>query len=197
MHAGSAIGKPPGDNSPMALRLFRSTGYSTLLMPGETRRSTHPAQVVLGASLWLGVVCNVAVWRLLTGQGEPRHVLASIAFLTGVCGVVFSVFGWRRTLKPVVTLFLAAGAVLACGLWSQQLPVETLWQESVHALWVSWPSFMRWQVLAIVAVLGLVPMVWLWNMPLRRLPGPAQLRVNLLGAVIAAGIAAAAHALPL
>lgn len=181
----------------MALRLFRSTGYSTLLMPGETRRSTHPARVVAGASLWLGVVCNVAVWRLLTGQGVPHHVLGSIAFLTGGCGVVFSLFGWRRTLKPVVTLFLAAGAVVACGLWSQQLPVETLWQESVHALWVSWPSFMRWQPLVLVIVLGLVPMVWLWNVPLRRLRGPTQLRVNVVGAVIAAVVAAAGLVLPI
>lgn len=180
----------------MALRLFRTTGYSTLLLPGETRRSTHPAQVVVGASLWLGVVCNVAVWRLLAGDGQPHRVLGSIALLTGFCGVVFSLFGWRRTLKPVVTLFLAAGAVIACGLWSQQLPVETLWQESVHALWVTWPSFMRWQPLVLVAVLGLVPMVSLWNVPLRRLRGPTQLRVNLVGAAIAAAIAAAGLVIP-
>jgi hypothetical protein len=29
-------------NAAMALKLFRSTGHSTLLMPGETRLAPHP-----------------------------------------------------------------------------------------------------------------------------------------------------------
>jgi hypothetical protein len=39
-------------------------------------------------------------------------------------------------------------------------------------------------------------MVSLWNVPLRRLRGPTQLRVNLVGAVIAAAIAAAGLVIP-
>jgi hypothetical protein len=37
-------------------------------------------------------------------------------------------------------------------------------------------------------VLAVVPIVALWNTTVRRLPGPAQLRANLLGAVLAGAV---------
>jgi hypothetical protein len=169
----------------MALRLFRTTGYSTLLMPGEARIATHPATLVLWASLWLAIACNVAVWRFLGGTLDWRTTLGSIAAIGGGSGVVLSLLGWRRTLKLAVTLAVIAGALVAAGLWSQQLPVGTLWQGPPRALLPAWTSFMRWQVLAMVLVLAVVPIVWLWNHPMRRLPGPAQLQANLSGAFVA------------
>jgi lipid A ethanolaminephosphotransferase len=179
----------------MALRLFRTTGYSTLLMPGEARVAPHPARIVLLASLWIGIVCNVAVWRLFSGDlGSLRPALSSAAVLVGASGMVFSLFGWRRTLKPAVTLGLLLATLVACGLWTQQLPVETLWHGPSRVLLPAWASFLRWQMLAVAMVLGVVPIVTVWNMSMRRLPGPAQLRANmagvfLAGLVLAAGIA--------
>lgn len=176
----------------MPLKLFRSTGYSTLLMPGETRLAPHPARLVLWASLWLALACNVAVWRLLAGTApDVRVALASVALVGGGSGVVFSLLGWRRTLKPVITLALIAAALVACGLWSQQLPVETLWRGPPRALLPAWASFMRWQVLALVLVLAVVPIVWMWNHAVRRLSGPSQLKSNLAGAGLAAIVFAA------
>lgn len=172
----------------MALRLFRTTGYSTLLMPGESRVATHPAMLVLWASLWLGVVCNVAVWRLLGGTGDARLALASAAVVAGGCGIVFSLLGWRRTLKFVITLALIFGAVVAAGLWSQQLPVETLWRGPPRSMLPAWTSFMRWEVLALLLVLAVVPIVWLWNHAVRRLSGPVQLQSNVAGAVVGAAV---------
>ena len=170
----------------MALRLFRTTGYSTLLMPGESRIAPHPARIVFWASLWIGLACNVAVWRLLSGElASARTALSSAAIMVGGSALVFSILGWRRTLKPTVTLFLLAATLMACGLWSQQLPIETLWQAPSRALLPAWASFMRWQVLALVLVLGLVPIVTVWNMSMRRLPGPAQMRANMAGAFLA------------
>jgi glucan phosphoethanolaminetransferase (alkaline phosphatase superfamily) len=171
----------------MALRLFRTTGYSTLLMPGEARIAPHPARIVFWASLWIGVVCNVAVWRLLAGDlANARTALTSAAILAGGSALVFSILGWRRTLKPTVTLFLIAATLMASGLWSQQLPIETLWQAPSRAVLPSWTSFLRWQVLALVLVLGLVPIVTVWNMSMRRLPGPAQMRANMASGFLAA-----------
>jgi hypothetical protein len=69
--------------------------------------------------------------------------------------------------------------------------VETLWQGPLRSVLPAWASFLRWQVLSLLVLLGLVPMVWMWNHPVRRLPGPAQLRSNLLGACIAAAVLAA------
>jgi lipid A ethanolaminephosphotransferase len=169
----------------MALRLFRTTGYSTLLMPGESRLATHPARLVLWASLWLGVACNVALWRLLAGSTDLRTAAAATAVIAGGSGVVFSLLGWRRTLKPAITLALIASALIAAGLWSQQLPIVTLWQGPPRSLLPAWTSFMRWQVLAIVLLLAVVPIVWVWNHPVRKLPGQVQLQSNILGAMLA------------
>lgn len=169
----------------MALRLFRTTGYSTLLMPGEARIAPHPARLVLWASLWLAFACNVAVWRFLGGTVEARSALAAAALIGGGSGIVFSLLGWRRTLKPAITLALIAGALVAAGLWSQQLPIETVWQGPPRTLLPAWTSFMRWQVLAMVLVLAVVPIVWIWNQSVRRLPGPVQLQANIAGAIVA------------
>jgi lipid A ethanolaminephosphotransferase len=170
----------------MALRLFRTTGYSTLLMPGESRVATHPGMLVLWASLWLGIVANVAVWRWLGGSLDARHALASSLVIMGASGALFSLLGWRRTLKPVITFTLIGAALVAAGLWSQQLPIETLWQGPPRTLLPSWASFMRLDVLGIVLVLAVVPVVWLWNHAVRRMPGPRQLQSNITGAMLAA-----------
>jgi glucan phosphoethanolaminetransferase (alkaline phosphatase superfamily) len=175
---------PGRDNPAMALKLFRSTGYSTLLMPGEARLGTHPATLVLWTSAWLAVPCNVAVWRLVDGTASDLRVaLASVLLLAGGSGVFLSVFGWRRTLKAAITLALVVAALVACGLWTQELPVETLWHGPSRALLPPWANFLRWQVLALVVVLALVPIVWLWNHKVRRLSGQEQWKSNALGAI--------------
>lgn len=175
----------------MALRLFRTTGYSTLLMPGETRLAPHPASLVLRASLWLGIACNVAVWRFLGGSGDAATALGSTAVIGGGAGVLFSLLGWRRTLKFTVTIACIAGALVAIGLWSQELPIATVWQGPPRALLPAWTSFMRWQVLVMLVALAVVPIVWVWNHPVRRLSGPLQLQSNLLGAAAAGCVFAA------
>ena len=175
----------------MALRLFRTTGYSTLLMPGESRIAPHPSRLVLWASLWLALACNVAVWRLLAGTADWRSTLAAAALIGGGSGIVFSLLGWRRTLKPAITVGLISGALIAAGLWTQQLPIDTVWQGPPRTLLPAWTSFMRWQVLAMVLVLAVVPVVWIWNQSVRRLPGPKQLQANVTGALLAAFIFAA------
>ena len=175
----------------MALRLFRTTGYSTLLMPGESRIAPHPSRLVLWASLWLALACNVAVWRFLGGTVDWRSAAASAALIAGGSGIVFSLLGWRRTLKPAITLALIAAALVAAGLWSQQLPIDTLWQGPPRTMLPAWTSFMRWQVLAMVLVLAVVPIVWTWNQAVRKLPGPKQLESNIGGALLGACVFAA------
>jgi hypothetical protein len=171
----------------MALKLFRTTGYSTILMPGETRLAMHPAWLVLGASLWLALACNVGLWRLvLGGGGPPRTVLAAAAVIGGGSGVILSLLGWRRTLKLSITLLLLAGGLIACGMWTQDLPVEALWQQRPRALLPGWATFMGWKVPVLTLVLAVIPIVWVWNHPVRRLSGPNQLQVNLWGAVLGA-----------
>jgi lipid A ethanolaminephosphotransferase len=176
--------------APMALKLFRTTGHSTLIMPGETRLAPHPVRLVLVASLWLALACNVALWRAVASSDAAMLALAlKIAgAIAGGSAIVLGLLGWRRTLKPVATLLLLAGAVIACGIWSQGLPIDSLWTQRPRALLPSWANLLRWQVLVLLAMLAVVPVVWVWSLRLRRLPGPNQLNANLLTAGAGAAV---------
>lgn len=178
----------------MGLKLFRSTGYSTLLMPGETRLALHPGWLVLATSLWLGLACNVALWREFSGSAMGTGLGTALLWgllVAGASGALLSLLGWRRTLKPAVTVLLFLGALFACGMWAQAVPVDGgLWGVRPRALMPGWASLLRWQVPALLVCLALLPSIWVWTVNIRRLPGPAQLRANLAGAAAGTVVAA-------
>ena len=179
----------------MSLKLFRSTGYSSILAPGETRVATHPGWLVLATSLWIGFASNVALWRALisgveSGRGLGWALTAGV-FATAASGAVLSLLGWRRTFKPAATVLLLLAALAACGIWFQSLPLEaSLLDRGLAALLPAWPSLLRWQVPVLLLVLALMPMLWLWNTQVRRLPGPEQLGVNAAGMAAGAAVVA-------
>lgn len=180
----------------MDLKLFRSTGYSSTLMAGETRLALHPARMVLVLSLWTGLACNVCLWRQLSGSslaiGMP-HALALAMFISGASGTLISVCGWRKTIKPAATLVLFAAAMAAVSAWSDGRPVDAalLGNGIAHLLLPSWAGLLRWQFFGLLAALALIPMIWMWRTPLRRLPAHRQLHVNLTGALAGAAVMAA------
>ena len=176
----------------MALKLFRSTGYSSILAPGETRLALHPAWMILAVALWVGFVCNVAVWRGLRGSASLSHGLAVGAAAAAASVLFLCVFGWRRTLKPASILLLVLAALASSTVWSEAWPVDAaLLERPASTLLVPpWASLLRWQVSATLAGLALVPAVWVSQTPVRRLGGPQQLRVNILGIVLACTVLA-------
>jgi lipid A ethanolaminephosphotransferase len=174
----------------MALKLFRSTGYSSILAPGETHVAKHPGWLVLAVSLWAGFVCNVLLWRAVAAlpatSGLP-HAVALGAFIAGACAVFLSILGWRKTLKPAATLVLFLAGLSSCAIWSQGLPLSSIAEVRLPTLFMpSWASLLRWQVSLLLVVLAVLPTIWAWNTPVRRLPGPAQLAANLRGMLAAA-----------
>ncbi|MBG9386555.1 phosphoethanolamine transferase domain-containing protein [Caenimonas aquaedulcis] len=180
----------------MSLKLFRSTGYSSLLSPGRSRATLHPGWVVLGASLWAGFACNVPLWRAVAGAPLGLAMLHALLLGTVVasgCAVALSLFGWYATLKPAATLILVVAALAAVARWNgpPSLDASLIDSHLTHGLLPSWASLLRWQVSALLALLVVVPLVWVWNAPVRRLPGPRQLRSNLVGMASAAVVFAA------
>jgi hypothetical protein len=99
-------------------------------------------------------------------------------------------------LKPVASVILLVAALMAIARWDQAVP-RGAGLVDVHLadkLLPSWASLLHWHVPALLAILAIVPMVWVWNAPLKRLPGPQQLRSNIRGMAMAAilfGITAA------
>lgn len=181
----------------MALKLFRSTGYSSIFAPGQSRVAMHPGWLIAALSAWAAFACNVALWREIAdspaaGVGLPRALALSI-FVFGGCVLVLSLLGWRRTVKPAGTLVVLVAALVACSIWAQGLPVDAgLLDKRLSSLILPpWASLLRWQVSALLAVLALVPTVWAWNTKLRRLSARQQLSVTVMGILIGAVLLAA------
>lgn len=182
----------------MSLKLFRHTGFSSILAPGETRSAPHPALVTALAGLWVALACNAVLWReiakLPTATGHGWGMALAWGLFTGsACALVVSLLGWRRTAKPATTAVLVVAAIVACGIWKRGLPVAaTPPAQLLAALPSSFQELADGPLLAAMIVLALVPSIMLWRIPLRRLSGPAQLGVNLTGALAAATLASAA-----
>jgi glucan phosphoethanolaminetransferase (alkaline phosphatase superfamily) len=185
----------------MTLKLFRSTGYSSLLTVGERQGTLHPAWIVLACSAWAGFVCNVALWRELGGASSEGIGIAQSLVLglsvAAACVVALSLLGWRRTIKPASTFVLITSALAACAIWGQSIPVDSALAHKPLAAIIlpPWATLLHWPVLVMLVVLAAVPTVWVWNTHLRRLPGPRQLAVNLVGAGTGALLLAASAVL--
>ena len=174
----------------MSLKLFRSTGYSSILDAGETHAPTHPGWLILFISLWVGIACNVPLWRELGGSpaGGLGQGLMTGAFTAAAGAVVLSALGWRKTLKPAALLVVFAAALAASAAWQAAVSADTAAAGMrLSALPVlSWHGLLNWQVGAILAGLALPPAIWICKTRVRRLPGGQQLGVNVTG-ILAAG----------
>lgn len=173
----------------MSLKLFRSTGYASILSPGETRVATHPGWLIAAVSVWVGFACNVALWRAFAA-GDSHALMRAVtvgALIAAVGGVVLSMLGWRKTLKPAGTVILYTMALMAASVWAQALPVDaSLLDHDLSSLLLpSWASLLRWQLPTLLVGLAVVPSVWMWHTHVRRLPGPEQLSINMSGVVLA------------
>ena len=177
----------------MSLKLFRSTGFHSILSPGETRVAPHPGWAVAGVAAWIGFVCNAWLWQALAGRGELLPPLLGGLAVFGAVAAGLSLLGWRRTFKPLATLALLVAALLASGVWTQGLALSTVLEgRRLTTMLPGWASLFGWQVPALLGVLGLAPVLWLWNKQLRRLSGPAQWKANVAGFCCYAPLAAVA-----
>lgn len=176
----------------MSLKLFRSTGYTSILSPGETRAATHPGWLIAAVSAWVGLACNVALWRAVSaadGHALMRALTVG-AMVAAIWGVVLSVLGWRKTLKPAGTFIVLLMALMAGSIWTQALPVDaSLFDHDLSSLiFPSWASLLRWQVPTLLVALAVLPSVWMWHTHVRRLPGPQQLSINMSGVMLAGAV---------
>lgn len=176
----------------MSLKLFRSTGYSSILAAGETRLATHPGWMIFWTSVWVGFACNTVLWRQLRSPGSSSltQALAFGVFAAGLCGFVLSLLGWRKTLKPAALAMLFVAALGVCAVWSRAAPPAgglSFWEPALP----SWDGLLRWQAWAALAGLALVPACWVCRTQVRRLPGQQQLGVNVTGMVLAGSLLAA------
>lgn len=180
----------------MSLRLFRATNFSSVLNPGEMRVARHPGWLIVVVSAWIGLACNVALWRAVLEADRAGMVRALVlgAMVAGCIGAVLSVLGWRRTLRASASVLLLLAAAAATSIWVHAIPVNRDLLLDAGWIFPGWPSLFGWRVPLMLIVLGLAPVLWVWNSRLRRLTGPDQLGANLAGCSTSLAMAGACAA---
>ncbi len=172
-----------------SLKLFRTTEFalSSFFSPERERAALRPFWVIVVASIWIATVCNLALWQLLGRLSEldnARGVWFGIGFAVMIFAAnsaLLSLLAWRWTLKPAITLFLLAGAFGTYFMLSYGVVIDT--PMMVNALQTN-PrevgNLVSWRMLGYVLVLGVLPAVWLWRKPLKRLGLGRQLLSNII-----------------
>lgn len=148
---------------------------------------THPGWLVLAASLWMGTVCNLPLWRelgrtddLSGGQGVLLG-LALAAMITGVLVALLGLLAWRATLKPAITvLLLAAGFgayfMLSYGVVIDSTMITNVLQTDPRET----RDLVNGKLISYVLLLAVLPAAVAWRWPVARQPWGRQLTHNAL-----------------
>jgi lipid A ethanolaminephosphotransferase len=176
----------------MSLKLFRSTGYSSILAAGETSIAMHPGWLILATSVWVGFACNAVLWRQLRAPGTftLSQVLVFGTFVAASCGLVLGILGWRNTLKPAATLILFVAALGVCAVEGTAPAIVMADMPPVALLLPSWNDLLHWQAWATLGGLALLPAVCIRKTRVRRLPGGKQFSTNVMCVLAAAMVLA-------
>lgn len=167
----------------MSLKLFHITEFaeSAMLTPERQRQALPPLFVMGLASLWLAVVCNYPLWHALATGPQPGLPLVwlgvrlALLMMLGTM-LLLSLLCWRPVFKPALALLLLL-AGLNCGVMlglGRTLDPTT----GLTALTAVLRQALSWQSTGLFVTLGLLPALWLWRQPLRRVPVLANLVVN-------------------
>ena len=166
----------------MAAMLLPSVLFPAPSHEGQSTTTPHTEAVapvarpawVLAAyvSLWLATVCNYPLWRALAqlpGSQGLRPFAFAVAFAVAIAATLValtSVFAWRHTLKPMLSLLLLAAAAGAYFMLSYGIVIDSTMlvnalQTDVHET----QDLLNWRLPATVLALAGPPLVWLWRQP--------------------------------
>lgn len=177
----------------MSLKLFHITEFaeSAMLTPERQRQSLPPLFVVALASLWLGGVCNYPLWHGLAQLPLDDLKLVWLGVRLGLLMVfatvlLLSLLCWRHLFKAALgVLLLLAG--LNCGVMlalGQPLDLSV----GTTVLTAQLRQAFSWQAVGLFTALGLLPALWLWHQPLRRVPLMANALLNSLSLLLSGAL---------
>lgn len=141
----------------------------------------HPGWVVLWISTWMGVVCNVPLWRelmSLNADGGAKAWAFMAAFLVVIIAgnaALLALLAWRWTLKPAATLLVLMAAfgayfMLAYGIAIDASMLTNVLQTNVKEA----GDLLNWRLPLTVGALAVPPLVWLARQKVRPLPALKQ-----------------------
>ncbi len=179
----------------MTLKLFHVTEFaeSALLSPEAQREAIHPVTLLLLTSLWLVIVCNVPLWHELsrlpleTGQRWWLGLRLGLLMVFALTALL-SLLCWRRTFKLALALLLLLAALNAPLMWRQATFFDL--SAGLAHLGAQLRAGASWQLVGVFLALGLLPVLWLWRLPVRRIPLLANLLQNIVLFVLASALLA-------
>ena len=130
--------------------------------------------VLLVSSFWLASLCNVALWRELTRLQDLTSLqvltislaLGLVIMLTSMA--LLSLFAWRWTLKPVITIFLVAAAAGAYFMMTYGVVIDkNMIINALNTDMRETRDLLSLRLFATLALLAVGPSIWLWRVSIR------------------------------
>jgi lipid A ethanolaminephosphotransferase len=162
-----------------------------MLLDRFTHPHRSPITLVVIASLWLGVLGNLALWRNLinlpdlTGWHGVLFGLAFALIISSFVAALLFLLTWRITLKPAISLLLLLSAFATHYMMMYGIVVDT--PMLINVLQTDTREArdqMSWRLLFTVLMLAVLPIIWVWRQPTKYPRLGKQVRHN-LGLVIA------------
>ena len=173
----------------MSLKLFRTTEFSTSSLFTRTRPTVavHPLRLVLLSALWLAVMGNLPLWQALSqlpDTANARGLLFGVMFCIGIAGanaVLLGLLAWRGLLKPAIVVLLMVSALSTHYMFVYHVVIDqTMLVNVFNTDMREVRDLVSWRLAGTLLVLGVLPAIWFWRKPVRRVGWIGQVIVNLL-----------------
>ncbi len=187
--------------------LFADDALPSVDQKNNRLRAYNPAWLVVGVSLWMAVVANLPLWRelfqlrLINSPSGAAFAMGLASIIAATLTVLCSLLAWRWTLKPLLTLLLIAAAFGAHFMLSYGVVIDTtMMTNALQTDAREATGLLNLRLMAIVFVLGIVPSLVIWRLPLAYGPWARRLLQNLfllMGAGVLLGLSVALSFQPL
>ncbi|MEP7058049.1 MAG: phosphoethanolamine--lipid A transferase [Caldimonas sp.] len=155
-----------------------------------SERGWTPLALVLLGSVWIASVGNWPLWRTLaqlpemsTGRGT-LFVAAFGVMVAALTTGLLALAAWRRTVKPAIAIVVLSAAIGAYFMGTYGVVLDpTMMTNVLQTDPREAGDLLGWRFIANVALIGVLPLVWLWRAPIRRMPVARQALHNVLAFV--------------
>jgi lipid A ethanolaminephosphotransferase len=164
-------------------------------------RAWHPTSLILILTLWISTVGNLPLWLALGRLPEmnsARAVLGALGLALALAGLLFATLAflvWPRWLKPAGLLLLTTVTASSYFMVAYGIVIDPSMMANVAGTDVREVRDLLTPALGLALLLGMVvPGIWWWRQPLRRVPAGQLLGRQALWALLAFLVAVAALA---
>ena len=157
-----------------------------MFLDAPKRPQRSATTLVILASLWLSLAGNLTLWKNLHALPEVSgweglgFTVAFAWMIACIVTAILSLFAWRFTLKPMITLLLIITGFATHYMWmygivlNPSMVINVLQTDMREA-----SDQLSWRLLMTVIGLAGLPTIWLWRQPMAALPWGKQILNNL------------------